>query len=327
MRRLVISSGLAVLLLLPASPAFAEPSAADRDSARTLMNEGDRRMEAGDAVGALESYTAAHAIMGVPTTGAAAASAYLKLGKVVEARDLCLAVQRYPKSPTEPAAFGAARMRCDGLLGGLEGRAASVRIEVKGLAAGVTPAIKIDGEIVPFAALKVPRKVNPGNHTIIASAPGYADASVTVAVVEGSTREVTLLFTDSAGRPGPVAAGPSGETGAARFDTAPPKSGPRPPAIAAFAVGTIGLAVGGITGALSLSKVNEAKADCVGNVCPTRNRDDADAARNLGTVSNIGFGVGIAGVVLGAVLWATGKNDAPVKAAAGWSNTTVGGTF
>src|SRR5262249_44553309 len=51
------------------------PSAADRETARKLLDDGDAAFEKKDYDGALKAYAAAHAIMHVPTTGIEVAKA------------------------------------------------------------------------------------------------------------------------------------------------------------------------------------------------------------------------------------------------------------
>src|SRR5436190_23509399 len=71
---IAVAIGGTAPILCPAV-ARAEPSAADKETARSLMDEGDRKFAAKDYKGALDAYQGAHAIMGVPTTGLEVAKA------------------------------------------------------------------------------------------------------------------------------------------------------------------------------------------------------------------------------------------------------------
>src|SRR5262245_1107365 len=86
----------AAALLSPAAALAAEPSAADRETARTLVIDGRKKFGAGDYEGARKAFQAAHEIMGVPTTALDLAKALEKLGKLVEARTVALEVARMP---------------------------------------------------------------------------------------------------------------------------------------------------------------------------------------------------------------------------------------
>jgi hypothetical protein len=98
----------------------------------------------------------------------------------------------------------------------------------------------------------------------------------------------------------------------------PPRVPNRVPAIAMFSVGGVGVVVGAVAGGLALSKANSVKSACgPTDHCPSQ-ADAKSSAETTAWVSNVGFGVAVVGVVVGAVLWATGtpKKDA--------ERTTVG---
>ncbi len=182
-------SGLVLAALLPA-PALAQPSPADRETARTLMKHGDEKLAAKDFAGALKDYQAAHAVMQVPSTGLAVAKAQVEQGLLIEARDTLLQVARLPKDANEPAPLARAREEAAALALKLADRIPSVTITVEGPSAGA--AVQVDGALVPPGALGVPRKANPGSHVISASADGYATASANLVLKEGANDKVVL---------------------------------------------------------------------------------------------------------------------------------------
>src|SRR5262249_12998493 len=73
-RRLLFSLSIGLAVSLGAA-VFApearanEPTAAEKETARTLMDQGDEAFAAKDFPTALKHYKAAHAIMGIPNTG------------------------------------------------------------------------------------------------------------------------------------------------------------------------------------------------------------------------------------------------------------------
>jgi hypothetical protein len=108
-----------------------------------------------------------------------------------------------------------------------------------------------------------------------------------------------------------------------------------PPLVYAGAgVGVVGLAVGSIAGISALSHKNAAKKDCVGASCPPSTWSDLDSARQMATISTVGFVVGVLGVAVagGALLL-----DKPAPTNAGWqvspevgprgAHVTVAGRF
>src|ERR1700679_951302 len=106
--------------------ASAEPSAAERDTARGLMAEGRSDRENGDLQDALRAFLGADAIMHVPTTGLEVARTQAALGLLVEAWNTALRVSRTSARPGEPAPFHVARQAAVVLKGEMEARVPSL---------------------------------------------------------------------------------------------------------------------------------------------------------------------------------------------------------
>src|SRR5262249_12044270 len=124
--------------------------------------------------------------------------------------------------------------------------------------------------------------------------------------------ELAPSATPSASAPAPPTATPSAEpvsvpsappTSAASAAEAVvlPRAAPpnRVPTFISFGIGGAGIAVGAIFGALALSQANAINSRCQGTHCLASDAPNKDAAIAKGWVSNIGFGVGIVGVVVG----------------------------
>lgn len=284
--------------LLVTTSAHAEPSAADRESARSLMVDGDRKMEARDAAGAMTAYRAAHEIMKVPSTGASYADAALAAGFFVEARDACLQVARIPAAANENAAFQKARAQCAEIVPKADAKIATITIKLTPVPGAGEPTVAFDGVNVPVGALLVPRKINPGKHVLSATLAGHADYRRETVIKEGENYELALTFAKEDGTP--VAAPPSAATTPTEAPPRPlPAAGRSPLVYVGFGVAAVGFVAGGVTGGLALSKASDAKVGCVDQRCPRENQDTADGSRTLGTVSTIGFGVGLVGVGVG----------------------------
>jgi hypothetical protein len=220
------------------------PSPADKETARTLMDEGDDRMEARDPAAALTAYQRADAIMHLPMTGVAVARAQEALGHLREARDAALAVAGTPAQPGEAPAYARARAEAQAI------------------------ADRVAQRIPP------PQGVPAG--TALPPPPPLAPVAVPAA-----------------------------------------PAGPRatPLVVVGFGVGGAGLVVGAVTGALSLSKTSQLGAMCGANKqqCPA---GSLSAPRTLANVSNVGFGVGAAGVVAGVVGLVLSRGGDPARPAA-----------
>jgi hypothetical protein len=196
---------MSVTVALVPVRALADPTAADRETARTLMKQGDKKFAAKDFAGALKDYQAAHAIMGVATTGLAVANAQIERGQLIEARETLLEVDHLPADPYESATLAKARDEAAALAKRLAQRIPTVTITVDGPTTGVE--LRVDGAVVPPAALGTPRKANPGAHVISASAFGYATATVNVVLREGANERVVLKLSPGTAALPPVEGG------------------------------------------------------------------------------------------------------------------------
>lgn len=194
---------------------------------------------------------------------------------------------------------------------------------VAGAPSGTT--IKRDGALLQGAALGVALPADPGEHTLAVQAPGGPERTVKVDIAVGQNRLLELEA------PPPPESEAKPEAGAKASDPAPllaPSTEREPTAdrnssrrTIAYAIGGLGVAgvvVGGVTGALVLGKKSTITDNCDGSAC--RNDAGYDAARSaktLATVSTVGFGVGLAGVAVSAVLLLTGsKSDRAASSAA-----------
>lgn len=305
---LVAALALPAILALP-SVAHAEPSLSDRETARSLMDDGDAKRDKNDLKGALKSYEAADAIMHVPTTGLEVAKTQVQLGLLLEARETMGRVLRTLPKPGEPPAFATARKQVEQLNTEVGARIPSVIVQIANAEPGQPVVVVFDGEVVPPAAASAPRKVNPGKHVVQARS-GSLDKSEEIVVAEKETKTVTI---DLKAASVATTAQPPPE------DTTPGKSPlPKILVFGGFGLGVVGVAIGTITGLSSISKVDDVKKDCNGNSCPPSREDDLDSARSLGTVSTIAFiagGIGIGAGVLGLVLLGKQNNEPPPAAA------------
>jgi hypothetical protein len=278
----------AILLAGAPSLALADPTAAERENARNLMDQGDTKRDKGDLHGALKAFEAADAIMHVPTTGLEVARTQVQLGMLVEARETVGRVIRIPTRPNEPAPFVAARKAADQLATDLDKRIPTVTLAVTA-DPSQPPQATIDGETI--AALDVPRKVNPGKHVIVVKS-GAIEKREEVHLSEREQKTVSFDLKPKVVEQPPPPPPAGGDLG-------------KPLMYGGFALAVVGIGVGSVTGLMSISKVNDVKKDCSGDKCPPERQGDIDSARSLGTISTIAFiaggvgvGVGIAGLIL-----------------------------
>ncbi len=199
--------------------------------------------------------------------------------------------------------------------------------------------VKRDGVLVGAAAWGTAIPVDPGQHTIVATAPGRQPWETRVQIAEAKTAHVAVPRDLPAA---PVATAAQPAVSAPPAAPPPSASPPEPPPsqtqltnadglrdafpapenddpgkaqrIVGWTAGGLGLATLGVAGGfglVSMNKHNDARAHCTGDVCDSTGaglREDAIRAGNVATGAAIGGGIGLA---LGAVLLLTAPSSSP----------------
>jgi hypothetical protein len=335
-RRFLSAVLLLALGLTPIAASAGTPTAAERETARRLMDEGKARMRANDVVRAIDALQKAHEIMHVPTTGLALAKAHVAAGHLVEARDVALEVVRIPHEAGEPNVFETARKQARDLETQLKPRIPTLRIRIRGTAAKVA----VDDVEIPPAIIGEPVAVNPGKRVVSARSAEGGEVKGEIEINEREVREIELTLPQH-GEAGTVTTGPNAN---ATISSSPPppktdkplslgsvpeRAGDRTPLALGLmyggaAVGALGLVVGIVAGALTFSKAGDVRTQCENNICAPEARDDLDSATTLGTVSTIGFAVGAAGAITGVIGFLLPRKSAT---RIGFTAHGIGGTF
>ncbi|HEX3344852.1 MAG TPA: PEGA domain-containing protein [Polyangiaceae bacterium] len=169
--------------------------------------------------------------------------------------------------------------------------------ELRGRVARVTLVSSVDGADVALDETPAgrtpegePLVVGEGRHRLTVSKPGYVATTKVVDLAGGD--EVTVHVDPPAERV--VAPAPT-------LAREPPSY---TPAIVVGVVGVTGIAVGTVFGVLAIGDKSSLRAECnPGKICPASAQGDIDAFSRNGAISTVGFGVGAAGVALGAYLF------------------------
>jgi hypothetical protein len=315
--------GLLVAIATAAAPlstigiAYAEPTAADLDSARELYKAGLELRKNGDERAALAKFKAAYALSKSPVIGVDVGKSHVALGELVEAREQYLDVDALPVSAKEGKASVDARAEATKLAAEIKPRIPTLKILLSG-ATVPPPKVTIDGAAIPNEALGQPRAVNPGTHTVGIS-NGGAERTMSVTVTEGESRDVPLIAPEPTKKvttqpTTTVTPPPATTTTPPPVVTNPPpqgeSKGTSPLLYVGIGLAGVGLAVGGITGAIALSKGKTLKDECAGSVCSGSRASDLDSAKTMALISNVGFAAAGAGVVLIIVGLTTGGRKA-----------------
>lgn len=163
----------------------------------------------------------------------------------------------------------------------LEPKLAKLRIEAP---PGVM--VRRDGDEIPPAALGSPLPIDPGEHTLTASAPGKKTWTVQVNAAASTVATVTVPSLE---------VDPSAPVRHATPDAKPSDGSTlRVVGYATGAVGVVGLVVGAVSGLAAISKNGRSKSACPssGECADPAARSDNEDARSAATVSTIGFVAG-----------------------------------
>ena len=188
--------------------------------------------------------------------------------------------------------------------------------------------VKRDGTDVGEATWGVGVPVDPGEHVIVAKAPGKKDWSQTVRVEpDGKIAAVEIPALEDAPTAQPQAVGTGPTAVAQPFPTdAKLDQGPSPShgnsqrviAFVAGGVGVLGLAAGTVFGLEAKSKENQSATDCSPSAPTQCNQAGVDLrhqGHNAATLSNVGFTVGVVGLLGGAALYFTAPSHSTPTAA------------
>lgn len=305
-----LATPFALAVALSGRPAWAEPTEADRASARSLAAEGYDALERKDYAAAVDRFRHADALVHAPTIGVDLARALVGLGRLVEASERYQLVIREGAPKGSPPSWKKAVDDARAEAADLEPRLAWVVIHVMG---PLDPEVTVDGVRVPEAAIGARRAADPGTSEVRATAPGFEPVSQTVSLKEGEEQVVTLVLKKSPSGPKPPV-----EAEAPPVQAPQQEAPSRVPAYVAFGIGGAGLIVGSITGVLALAAHSNLSDQCPDDHCHPADSAEAHQMRSdrsryltLGTISGVGFGVALAGAATGTVLLLTGSTGAP----------------
>jgi hypothetical protein len=281
--------------------------------ARALAEEAGDLLDSKKYAEALERVTNAESLYHAPTHELMLGQANEGLGHLALALSLYEKLAAEPIPPSAPRAFVDAQQTGKKLLSALIARVPSLLVVVRGHGpGGATPEVTIDNE--PYSVESGAAKpADPGPHTVVVRVAGRDPIEKSIVLPDRGgvvNLEVTIGADKSEDKtttslPAPVflPAALKEQSSSGGADTASSHGGGSlVPALIGFGVGAVGLGVGAVTGAMSMSKVSDIKKSCPGNQCPSSEQSDIDSTKTLGTVSTVGFIVGGVGVAAGAVL-------------------------
>ncbi|HEY4122625.1 MAG TPA: hypothetical protein VGM56_32395 [Byssovorax sp.] len=298
-RSFQLGAAVVLGLTLAATPARAQ---GDMAAAQALYDQATHAMDAGDYATAcpkLEEVVrlAPDGVGGRLTLG----ECYEKAGKLATAWAAYTAAESVAARLNQAARVDKAHKAAEAL----RRRLATLTIQVPPAVASLEGlAVQRDGVSVGAAAWGTSIPIDAGTHTVTARAKGKLAWHKDVQAAKDGVA-VTVVVEALASAPVVVEGGPAPAPAPPVDAAPPPRSRFTPLVIAAFAVGGAGIVTGTVTGILTLSQGSTCKTAC--------SQSDLDGAKTTAWVSDVSFGVGVAGAavgVLGLVL-ARPRSSAP----------------
>jgi hypothetical protein len=292
------SLALVAVCTLFASPALAQRSATDIETARQLYNQGTDLRDKGDLKGALEKLKAAHALGNTPITGVELCKTHAALAQPVEAREVCLGVGRIPPLAGETSRSQDARNEAARIAEDMRAKISVVRLHITGVPQGREPIVLVDGAPVPLAALGEARAVNPGKHELSARIGSGPETKSQIDLSPGESKDVTLPVTAP-----PLEALPTPPPPGYEQQPPPPPRKERSNglATAGFVVGGVGLGIGAIAGIVAITDKSSLDDKCTNKQCGVPDHSSLDTAKRWGNVSTAFFIVGGVGMAVGLI--------------------------
>jgi hypothetical protein len=295
-----------LLLLLGARAAHGQDSAA---AAEALFEQGRAAMERRDYETACQRFRESERIDPAAGTKLNLADCEERRGRIASAWELFRAARHAVPESDERRAIAASRAAA------LEPRLPKLTLR---LAPGAPPntAVRLGNVPLGPGSFGVPLPLDPGTHRLVVEAPGHPPKTVEVVLAEGSRVTADLA-------PGPAAGGEPPP------DRKTVKSGQRTLGYVFGGIGIVGLVVGGVTGAMVLSKKSIAEKECpdADGYCSPRGRNAVDAGQTLGPITTVSLLVGAAGIGAGAYFLISAKDSSEtsvgVRAGSGVAHVTL----
>jgi hypothetical protein len=302
--RLSNSSRIAVVVaaclgaLCPSRAARGDGASADMAAARALGIEGMKLADSGKCEDAIDRLSRSEQLHHAPSVLERLGECQVATGKYVDGTESLQRVVREELPPNAPAVFVAAKARAQKALDAARPKVAKLVLTVTGAPRDALT-LTVDGEPVSSAFFGVARPTDPGEHVVLASAPGFTPATRRVTLAPGGSESVALtLEVDPTSLATATPKAPVAE---------PPPSGGlgvrRVAGLSSLAVGAVGLAAGTVFGLMAVSKKTSLDGQCLSKVCPAGTQGAIDTAYAFGTVSTVGFIVGGVCAIGGAVLF------------------------
>lgn len=300
----------ACTLLSTVNRAWGDPATAE-----ALFRQGRQLMSEGKTAAACEKFAASQREDPSSGTLLNLADCEAKEGKTASAWADFLAAGRMARNQGDAVRANEASRR----VGELEPTLSRITIKL----AERTPGLRLQRDEITLedAALSSEIPIDPGEHVISAEAPGYRRWFETIRVgANGDRQEITVPPLEKAPAAPSAAGASSGAAAPAPAEPHPNSAAHRAPAGGYIlgAAGIVAAGVGGVFGLKALSTYKDAESDCQGRhtQCPASSSTKYDTATTQANIANIGIGVGLVAIALGAYFVLHSPSSPPASATA-----------
>jgi len=316
--RLIFSTFLLAACLLRAVGANAEASASEKALAARLFDDASKLMAAGQAPAACAKFAESQRLDPELGTLLHLGECYAKIGKTASAWTTFKEAADVAAQRGDPRS---ARIR--DRVTGIE-QSLSELVLVVSESEPQTLEIRQDGVLLGRAGWGSAVPVDPGEHTITASAPGLKPRELKVTVLGGG-QTVTIRLpaaeaappaaTQAAGAPKLTPSAPSQLVPSPAATHAASSKQRKRVALLVGGAGVVGLGLGATFGLMVKPTYDKSSSHCNGNFCDSAGHDDRQSAFSKALVSDIAFGVGAAALAASAVIWLTATKSNADEAA------------
>ena len=309
--------------LLTAAPAFGAPTASEKAAAEALFKNGTELMQQQSYAEACSKFEASSAIE--PGLGVKLwlADCYDRVGRTASAWALFSESAAMAQKSGQDDRARAATQRASEL----ETRLSKLELAPPpdGLPEGAS--VALDGTAIPAGSVGSSLPVDPGDHTVVVSAPGYKSLTLQPTVPAGpASIRVEIIALTPAPKPRPTVA----------KSAAPPEATSSPghtQRLVAYSLGGLGiasLAGSAVLGLRAQSLNNQSLDHCLANepnACDEQGATLRGQAQNFGNFATAAAITGGALVATGVVLLLTAPTSEKQIHVGGWVSPTGQGLF
>jgi tetratricopeptide (TPR) repeat protein len=304
--------GLWLALASPASAQTQEIDPAVIATARELAISGVKLAQEGQCAEALPKLERAEKLHHSQIVLTRLGDCYIKLGQLTAGIESLRAVLREPLTESASETLRQAYAEAGTLVEANKQKLAKLTIKVTGVESSTPIDLTIDNKPMPSALLDAAHVSDPGEHTITVAAAGYLPKTRKVSLSPGGEESVLLKLevdpeaqaalqraqleaTASPANVAPTTVVTQADDGAS--------SSSRWPAYVTWGASAVALGVGVGFGFAALENKQGLEERCPNKICPAEASDLLETSRTNATISTIGYGVGLTGLAVGALLF------------------------